>query len=104
MGSTKGVHPSWRLATITIQTIPKVSCHQRAPLDAARRTSAVLNVVTAAVSLYVCRHIGDATLIAFFRAASARRGILQRFCRVELYFLRHFLRHPSSGLLRSASQ
>src|SRR5437867_6535494 len=57
MGSTKGDHPSWRLATITIQTIPKISCHQRAPLDATRRTSAVLNVVTTVVSpLYLRPH------------------------------------------------
>src|SRR5262245_7005228 len=29
MGSTNGVQPSWRLATITMQTIPSASCLQR---------------------------------------------------------------------------
>src|SRR5215468_8417512 len=48
MGSTNGVQPSWRLATITMQTIPNASCHQRFPADAATRMSAVLIAVTAA--------------------------------------------------------
>src|SRR5215471_8194242 len=53
MGSTKGVQPSWRLATITMQTIPNTSCHQRFPVDVATRMSAVLIAVTAAASLFL---------------------------------------------------
>src|SRR5262245_41712120 len=31
MGSTNGVQPSWRLATITMHTMPSPSCPQRVP-------------------------------------------------------------------------
>src|SRR6266852_2112235 len=48
MGSTKGVQPSWRLATITMATIPNASCHQRFPADVANGMSAMLDAVTAA--------------------------------------------------------
>src|SRR6266436_1063034 len=49
MGSTKGVQPSWRLATISIHTIPNASCPQRDPPYVARRISAVPNAVTTVV-------------------------------------------------------
>src|SRR5262247_4503253 len=33
MGSTKGVQPSWRFATMTMQMMPNTSCAQRVPVD-----------------------------------------------------------------------
>src|SRR5262249_39388221 len=39
MGSTNGVQPSWRLATITMHTMPSPSCLQRRPRRAVRGAS-----------------------------------------------------------------
>src|SRR5215471_13868941 len=49
MGSTKGVQPSWRFATMTIQTIPSASCPHRDPPDMTRWVSAVPNAVMTVV-------------------------------------------------------
>src|SRR6266700_1275798 len=77
MGSTNGVQPSWRLATITMQTIPSTSCPQRAPPDATSRMSAALDVVMTApfllqAGLEASPSAGDGTCNRSFASGQQR--------------------------------